>query len=302
MPKHETEVILDVAPDRAEQAAERTVSELGWAISDRSPRRMVAKERWKATGTTWPVTIETVIDDEGERSRVTMRGKVGGMGPVQSRHLRKQVARFADILGRAAELDPQQHAHQAASAAIAIAISRMKPKVRESLLTNLREDEIVRVVIAGSSGQVVAGTDSRVFVLKPGFVAGASFGVETVSWGHRQITGIQLHQGMKTGALIIQAPGQSGVSTSYWKESDSDPFKAPNAIPIAGDWTAIRRAVAILQDLIDHAQTPGQAQPASPTVNSASIASEITQLAALRAEGALTESEFAAAKARLIGG
>jgi len=264
---------------------------------------MVAKERWKATGTTWPVTIEAVVDGEGERSRVTMRGKVGGMGPVQSRHLRKQVARFADILGRAAEIDPenpQQHAHQAASASIATAISRMKPKVRESLLANLRGDEVVRVVVAGSSGQVVAGTDSRVFILKPGFVAGASFGVETVSWSYRQITGIQLHQGMKTGALIIQAPGQPGVSTSYWKESDSDPFKAPNAIPIAGDWTAIRRAVTILQDLIDQAQTPASEQCASPPTSGTSIASEIKQLAELRAAGALTEKEFTAAKARLI--
>ena len=298
MPRFETEVALQAGPEQADAAAARAVAELGWTIAESGPGRMLAKEGWKASGSTWPVSIEAHAEADGEGSVVKVRGKVGGLGPIQSRHLKKQVTRFAELLVSAAVVDPadrHQHAHQAASVTIATSIGRMKPKVRDSLLANLREDETVRVVIGGSSGQVMAGTDSRVFVLKPGFVAGASFGVETTSWSYRQVTGIQVHQGMKTGAVIIQAPGQSGVSASYWKESDSDPFKAPNAIPVGGDWTAIRRGVAVLQDLIDHAQGAVHPPLTSPAPNSTpSMAAEIKELAELHAAGALTEEEFAA--------
>ena len=238
MPRHEMKVPLAIDAEAARQACGRVIAELGWSLLEDAPGTVSAKEGWKATGTTWPVTIEASITADGQGSVAALRGKVGGFGPVQSRHVRKQVTRFSELLVEAAALDPEdthQHAHQAATPAIATAIGRLKSSARDALLTNLREKETVRVIVVGLSGQAIAGTDSRVFVLKPGFLAGASFGVETTSWNYRQITGVQIHKGMKTGAVIIQAPGQAGVSTSYWKESDSDPFKAPNAIPVAGD-------------------------------------------------------------------
>jgi hypothetical protein len=45
-----------------------------------------------------------------------------------------------------------------------------------------------------------------------------------------------------------------------------------------------------------------QAQPQAPTNAGLSVAEEVRKLAALRDEGLLTEGEFVAAKARLLGG
>jgi hypothetical protein len=59
--------------------------------------------------------------------------------------------------------------------------AKLKDKVRRELEENLGPEETVRVIIRGAHDQAMVGTDSRVFVCKPGFMAGATFGVEVAS-------------------------------------------------------------------------------------------------------------------------
>jgi Short C-terminal domain len=174
---------------------------------------------------------------------------------------------------------------------------KLKKRVRASLEQNLAAGETIEVIIRGAHGQAIVGTASRVFVLKPGFMAGASFGSEVTSWSYRSLVGIQVHKGMVSGAVVIQAPGQSGVNTSYWGNAKDDPTKAPNAIPVVGDWDRVQAAVVRLRTLIDAAHTP-EARPAAVT---ASMADEFAKLAELKASGILSDEEFAAAKQRLLG-
>lgn len=177
------------------------------------------------------------------------------------------------------------------------AYDKLRGRVKAAVAQNLRADERVCVVIRGSSGQAIVGTTTRCFVCKPGFMAGATFGSEVSSWSYRNIVGVQIHKGLLSGAVIIQAPGQTGVSASYWRDSDSDPHKAPNAIPVAGDWSEVRAAVARLRELIDaaHAESP-HATAAAPS----SLADELRKLADLHASGVLNDTEFASAKQRLL--
>lgn len=163
---------------------------------------------------------------------------------------------------------------------------------------------MIQVVVSGAAGQAIVGTDTRLFVLKPGFMAGATFGAEVTSWSYRNLAGVQVHKGLMTGAVVIQAPGQSGRSSTYWGQRKDDPYKAPNAIPVAGNWGPVRVGVARLQDLIDTSHANPGVAPAVPPSNlsSASIAEEVQKLAELLSSGVLTEEEFAAAKQRLIGG
>ena len=37
-------------------------------------------------------------------------------------------------------------------------------------------------------------------------MAGASFGSELTTWDYRNLVGVQLHTGMMSGAVILQAP------------------------------------------------------------------------------------------------
>ena len=176
--------------------------------------------------------------------------------------------------------------------------ARLKGKVKSALEQNLAADETVKVIIRGAHGQAMVGTKGRVFVCKPGFMAGASFGAEVTSWSYQNLLGVQAHKGMLSGAVVLQGPGQTGTKTSYWGQGKSDPKQAPNAIPIAGDWPKVQAGVARLRQLIDDAHRPAPAVQAA----SSSTADEIRKLADLRSEGVLTDEEFEAAKSRLLTG
>jgi hypothetical protein len=177
---------------------------------------------------------------------------------------------------------------------------KLKGKVRNALEQNLAPEETIRVIIRGAHGQAMIGTNTRVFVCKPGFMAGASFGAEVTSWGYQNLLGVQAHKGIMSGSVVLQGPGQSGQKTSYWASGKDDPAKAPNAIPVAGDWKQVHEGVAVLRQLIDAAhQAPADGGGA---VASSSTADELRKLADLRSEGILSDEEFQAAKARLIEG
>jgi hypothetical protein len=175
--------------------------------------------------------------------------------------------------------------------------AKLKGRVKKALSENLRPDETVRVVIRGAHSQAMIGTDSRVFVCKPGFMAGAAFGAEVTSWGYANLTGVQRHKGLMSGAVVLQGPGQSGKKASYWGNKNDDASKAPNAIPVAGDWKQVDEGVSQLRNLIDAAHA---AISAPPTGAAPSMAHELQKLADLRDSGVLTDEEFQAAKARLL--
>jgi Short C-terminal domain len=181
---------------------------------------------------------------------------------------------------------------------------RLHRKANEALDQNLTAGESVEVIITGPSNQAMIGTSRRVFVYKKGFMAGASFGSELTSWDYRHLVGVQLHTGMLSGAVVLQAPGQSGTATSTWKQGDADPYKAPNAIPIKRPWEPAADGVARLRQLIDEAHQPpsgvvsaspsSQAQAPDPIV-------QLKQLGELRDAGVLTDKEFEAKKAKILG-
>jgi hypothetical protein len=179
----------------------------------------------------------------------------------------------------------------------------LKRKVKAALVQNLASDETIKAIIRGAHGQAMIGTERRVFVCKPGFMAGASFGAEVTSWSYQNLLGVQAHKGMLSGAVVLQGPGQTGTKTSYWQGGRDDPRQAPNAIPIAGDWPRVNQGVARLRQLIDDAHRPVAPVLAPATTQAPlSTADELRKLADLREEGILSEEEFESAKAQLLSG
>lgn len=177
--------------------------------------------------------------------------------------------------------------------------SRLHKKCNSELDANLAPNEIVQVVITGPSNQAVIGTDRRVFVYKKGFMAGATFGAEMTSWDYRNLVGVQIHTGMMTGAVVLQAPGQSGTKTSFWGQGDGDPYKAPNAIPIGRPYDDAKVGVATLRQLIEEAHR-AHLPSSAPAAPGSSLVEELKKLAELHAAGVLSAEEFATAKARLL--
>jgi Short C-terminal domain len=175
----------------------------------------------------------------------------------------------------------------------------LNPKVQRALEENLARDETIQVIIRGAHGQAMIGTESRVFVCKPGWMDGAAFGAETTSWSYRNLVGVQVHKGLMSGAVVLQAPGQTGKKTSYWGNKDDDPAKAPNAIPVVGAWSEVQAGVVRLRQLVDQAHAPVSAAPPA-TQAQPSKADELRKLADLHGDGILTDEEFRHAKSRLL--
>jgi hypothetical protein len=178
---------------------------------------------------------------------------------------------------------------------------RLHRGANDALDKNLAPDEAVEVVITGPSNQAIVGTGRRAFVYKKGFMAGASFGSELTSWDYRHLVGVQLHTGMFSGAVVLQAPGQTGNRTNTWRFGDDDPYKAPNAIPISRPWEQAVEGVARLRQLIDRAHQPPPGGPAGPTpASELDPISVLEKLGELRDAGVLTAAEFEAKKAEIL--
>lgn len=178
---------------------------------------------------------------------------------------------------------------------------RLHEKANDALDQNLAEDESVEVIITGPSNQAIIGTPRRAFVYKKGFMAGATLGSELTSWDYRNLVGVQMHTGMLTGAVVLQAPGQSGTATNGWKHGDGDPYKAPNAIPINRPWEPATEGVARLRQLIDDANRSGGATPSHSTSPPAvDPIAQLRQLGELRDVGVLTLEEFETKKAEIL--
>jgi Short C-terminal domain len=215
--------------------------------------------------------------------------------PLMNEHEDLETKEIRTAGSSPSELTPPLDAEHVTSGDFA----NLNRKVKTALIDNLLPNETIRVIIRGARSQAMIGTDRRVFVCKPGFAAGAAFGVEVTSWSYVNLLGVQRHKGMVSGAIVLQGPGQSGKKTSYWGNKDDDPFKAPNALPIAGNWKHVDVGVTRLRHLIDAAHTP-IATPQATTPTPASTADELRKLAELHAEGILTAEEFQAAKAQLL--
>lgn len=182
-------------------------------------------------------------------------------------------------------------------------VSLLHRKAQDALAKSLTPGEAVVVIIRGPSAQAIIGTDRRAFVYKKGFMAGATFGAEITNWSYKHLVGVQIHTGMMSGAVVLQAPGQSGVDTSYWSNDKSDPYKAPNAIPITRPYEPASRGVDKLRQLIDaaHAAERQQSVPAAASPPPASTVDELRKLAELRRDGLITDAEFDEMKAHLTG-
>ncbi len=172
-------------------------------------------------------------------------------------------------------------------------------KALEALARDLFPGEVVRVVILGERDQAIIGTTRRAFVFKKGAAGGALLTTELISWDYAHLTGVLTHLGGQAGAVVLQASSQVGRSRRLRGQHERDPFKAPNAIPVAPPFDAATSAAESLRALITaaNAPTPTGAPAAGP-----SPAQELQHLAELRDLGVITPEEFQIMKARIVHG
>jgi hypothetical protein len=172
-------------------------------------------------------------------------------------------------------------------------------KALEALAREMLPGEVVRVVILGERDQAIIGTARRAFVFKKGAAGGALFTAEMISWDYAHLTGVQTNLGGKAGAVVLEASSHVGRSRRLRGQHERDPFKAPNAIPVAPPFDAAASGAQSLRTLIAAANSTAST---SAPLSAPSPSQELQHLAELRDLGVITPEEFEIMKARIVHG
>jgi hypothetical protein len=164
-------------------------------------------------------------------------------------------------------------------------------RLQRLLDESIEPDETVLFVVEGKGNQALAALDRRLLVLKAGAAAGLPFQARARSFAYAAITGIDVERGSALSVVWFTSADFRTQEKEWWQSRDSarDPFRAPNAFPVATDeLETLEPCLARLRAAIAEA---GE----EPIVDS------LERLAALHASGALTTEEFERAKERLLG-
>jgi hypothetical protein len=180
-------------------------------------------------------------------------------------------------------------------------LSGLHPKALQALARDLFPGEVVTVVLLGERDQAIIGTRRRAFVFKKGGAGGALFTSELISWDYAHLTGVTVRTGEQAGAVMLEVSNEVPRPRRLRGQFETDPFKAPNAIPVTPPYAAAASAAASLRAMIAAANAPEQ-QVGPASAPAPSPAQELHHLAQLRDLGVITGEEFEIMKARIVHG
>ncbi|MFZ3212049.1 MAG: SHOCT domain-containing protein [Terriglobales bacterium] len=174
-------------------------------------------------------------------------------------------------------------------------IEPIPDRLDRTLRQTLAPGERVFIKLRGAFTEALICADSRVIILKGGWMTGQIFGTDTFQCPYANIAGAEVKFHLLTGYFELSAGGMQNTPKSFWRTDNKvRAANAPNCVSLAGPEQAnrFRQASAFIM-----ARTPGGRQPYAAG-NEALAALE--RLANLRASGVLSEPEFRAMKARLL--
>jgi hypothetical protein len=156
--------------------------------------------------------------------------------------------------------------------------------------------EAITLWVSGQSHQLMALTDRRVVVVKPGRMAGHPFGVDVTSFPLNSISSVEVLRRLNISFIVIRAAGSPAAHPKIGGRFDG--YKMPNVIPISSADLAQHFANEVMQAVAR------LSSPAGLYANSAghfpSVADEISKLARLLQDGLLSKEEFEYRKAKLL--
>ena len=163
----------------------------------------------------------------------------------------------------------------------------------------IQSDERVLDFLYGLRSQCAVLTDRRVVVTKRGINAGAVLGSKTTSYPLEMIVGVEVRtSSFRTALIVLTANDQMAKGTGYWQQPGKNIWNAPNTVPLN------RADREMAQQFAEHVQRLRKQslhyQRRGPLFSQSSVADELAKLANLRADGVLSEEEFAAQKAKLL--
>lgn len=266
---------------------------------------------------------------EGLRGRLEERHAQSEVPAAPSRLEAKAAERLEAIDARRQELQGRLDERRSGTGSASVADTVLGPDVRtvgglpskkatQVIIQHCQSDERPWLVINAGSAGVLAAFDDRLMVIKTGavtsFMAGSLGGGRTATFHYSDVTGIEYNSGLLNGVLEILTPSYSGgAQKDFWKGTNksrnadsNDPWTLSNTLPLPKPLHAealpylneLRSRIAAAKRTVVITQAP----PPPPAPAGGGLAAEIAELAGLRDAGVLSEEEFAAAKAKLLGG
>lgn len=230
----------------------------------------------------------------------------GGHSPVSADAAEQEPVSEPKVDGQSADVSESQ-------AMVRTNSLKAFPKwLQASIHQHKRDDEELLMVITepytNHQGALLVFHD-RCMIVKGGlmgsFMAGSLGGERAGTFYFTQITGIEYNSGMLNGVLEILTPSYQGTANKdFWRASNksrnadkNDPWTLSNCLPLTKDgYKSAREMIDELKKMVADSQTQKTAPAAM-----ASISDELAKLGDLHSKGLLTDDEFLAAKAKLLG-
>ena len=187
-------------------------------------------------------------------------------------------------------------------------VERLPDRIEATLSELLSgSSDTVVLKLKGAFKEGLICTETRVIILKGGFMTGQMLGTNAFQQPYSNIAGVQVQWHLMSGYFELSAGGMQNTQKRYWSQNrDSDPSKAPNCISLNSKTQAekFRQACSVILNKVDEVRRvvplPSVVLPTVPTVPNDDVLSTLERLGKLRDAGVVTEEEFLAKKAELL--
>ena len=109
-------------------------------------------------------------------------------------------------------------------------------RLTRSLLAMLGTDETIHVMVKGTWKEGLICTNSRVIILKGGFMTNQIFGTSTYQLPYANIAGAEVKEHLMSGYFQLNAGGMDRTPKTYWESGHNrrttNPAQAPNSVSL----------------------------------------------------------------------
>jgi len=187
-------------------------------------------------------------------------------------------------------------------------IEKLPDRIEATLAELLSgSSDAVILKLKGAFKEGLICTESRVIILKGGFMTGQMLGTNAFQQPYSNIAGVQVQWHLMSGYFELNGGGMQNTQKGYWSQNrKTDPAKAPNCISLNSKAQAekFRQACSVILNKVDEvrrvAPPPPGIVPPLPTTPNDDLLSTLERLGKLRDAGVLSEEEFLTKKAEVL--
>jgi Short C-terminal domain len=188
--------------------------------------------------------------------------------------------------------------------AVAGGVEILSRRVFKALDEQCSRDEEILFCLRGKFSQALVALPSRLLVIKPGFMAGVTFGRRITTFLYADITGIEINTGFGTGVIEISTPSYPATAEKDWnfgtmfRNNDRNPMRVSNCLPF---WTVNLKHYQPYLERLRRLIAQAKRKSGNSDSGNKTLVDQLKQLADLRHAGALTAEEFELAKKKILG-